>query len=440
VPLNPSYSVDEMAYVLDDASPVLVVTDRATGGERLEELRRAGGCLVLEDLTLPTGKAPRRVGVSGDDPAIILYTSGTTAFPKGVVLMHRNLVANPWSMVKALGIDRPVQYSVMPFYHGHAVGFGMMTCLLSSGHLVMTDRMDPFAWARVIATEAVTVTSMVPSMLQVLVRTRVTQAAVPTLRWVFVSAAPLPSQLARQFEEQSGLRLAHAWGLSEFTNFATVLPADAAEPVRSAMLFGREIPCVGYPLDGSDVSVVRLDGSQADPGELGELRVTGPSTSLGYHRKPDETGKAFRDGWLYSGDEGYYLVEAGTRCFFVTDRIKDLIIGSGEKVSPTAVEATIVAALPELAGRIVSVGYPHQTYGEEVGLVVDIAEIAGTEDRLLKVMRDMPVRCRPKVVLWGPDVIPRTHTGKTQRRMLVKRFAAYRDRSAAGIVAPLPAS
>jgi AMP-binding enzyme len=78
VPLNPSYSVDEMAYVLDDASPVLVVTDRATGGERLEELRRAGGCLVLEDLRLPTGKAPRRVGVSGDDPAIILYTSGTT--------------------------------------------------------------------------------------------------------------------------------------------------------------------------------------------------------------------------------------------------------------------------------------------------------------------------------------------------------------------------
>jgi hypothetical protein len=166
----------------------------------------------------------------------------------------------------------------------------------------------------------VTVTSMVPSMLHVLVRTRVTQAAVPTLRWVFVSAAPLPSQLARQFEEQSGLRLAHAWGLSEFTNFATVLPADAAEPVRSAMLFGREIPCVGYPLDGSDVSVVRLDGSQADPGELGELRVTGPSMSLGYHRKPDETGKAFRDGWLYSGDEGYYLVEAGTRYFFVTDR------------------------------------------------------------------------------------------------------------------------
>jgi fatty-acyl-CoA synthase len=121
----------------------------------------------------------------------------------------------------------------MPFYHGHAVGFGMMTCLLSSGHLVMTDRMDPFAWARVIATEAVTVTSMVPSMLQVLVRTRVTQATVPTLRWVFVSAAPLPSQLARQFEEQSGLRLAHAWGLSEFTNFATVLPADAAGPVCS---------------------------------------------------------------------------------------------------------------------------------------------------------------------------------------------------------------
>lgn len=438
VPLNPSYSAAEMAYVLGDANPVLVVTDRQTGEERLTELRHGRRVRLLEELTLTSGSTPAPVVVNGENPAIILYTSGTTAFPKGVVQLHRNLVANAWSMVKALGIDHPVQYSVMPFYHAHAVGFGMMTCLLSSGHLVMTDRMDPFSWARVIATEGVTVTSMVPSMLQVLVRTRVTKEAVPTLRWVFVSAAPLPSALARQFEEQSGLRLAHAWGLSEFTNFATVLPADADEPVRSAMMFDRETPCVGYPLDGADVSVVRPDGSEADPGELGELRITGPSLSLGYHRKPDETAKAFKDGWLYSGDEGYYLAEEGTKYFFVTDRIKDLIIRSGEKISPTAVELTVLEELPELVGRIVAVGYPHEIYGEEVGLVVDTADIAECEERLMKVVQNMPVRSRPKVVLWGADVIPRTHTGKTQRRMLVPHFAEYRERSATGVVAPLP--
>ncbi|GLW52015.1 class I adenylate-forming enzyme family protein [Kitasatospora phosalacinea] len=442
VPLNPAYSVAEMEYVLGDANPVLVLTDRETGLERGDELRRGRRVRLLEDVApegvAPApGGAPRPVAVNGDNPAIILYTSGTTAFPKGVVQMHRNLVANAWSMVKALGIDHPVQYSVMPFYHAHAVGFGMMTCLLSSGHLVMTDRMDPFSWAGVVAGERVTVTSMVPSMLQLLLRTRVTRAAVPDLKWIFVSAAPLPSALAREFEEQSGLRLAHAWGLSEYTNFATILPATDPDPVRSAMMFDRDTPCVGYPLDGARVSVVRPDGTEADPGELGELRITGPSLSLGYHRKPDETAKAFRDGWLHSGDEGYYLAEGGRKYFFVTDRIKDLIIRSGDKVSPTAVESAILAELPELAGRVVAVGYPHQTYGEEVGLVVDTEDMAGVQDRLMKTVQDLPVRNRPKVVLWGQDVIPRTHTGKTQRRMLVPHFAAYRDRSAAGTVAPL---
>lgn len=437
VPLNPGYSAAEMDYVLGDANPVLVVTDRETGQDRLEELQRGRRVRLLEDVSPTPGSSPRPVAVNGDNPAIILYTSGTTAFPKGVVQMHRNLAANAWSMVKALGIDHPVQYSVMPFYHAHAVGFGMMTCLLSSGHLVMTDRMDPFSWARVVAAENVTITSMVPSMLQLLLRTRVTAAAVPTLKWIFVSAAPLPSALAREFEAQSGLRLAHAWGLSEYTNFATILPATDADPVRSAMMFDRETPCVGYPLDGVQVSAVRPDGSETEPGELGELRITGPSLSLGYHRKPEETAKAFRDGWLYSGDEGYYLAEGGRKYFFVTDRIKDLIIRSGDKISPTAVESAVLAQLPELAGRVVAVGYPHQTYGEEVGLVVDTDDISTVQERLMKAVQEMPVRTRPKVVLWGPDVIPRTHTGKTQRRMLVPHFAAYRDRSAAATVAPL---
>lgn len=433
VPLNPSYSKAEMRHVLSETEPVLVLTDQPTGGERVAEL--GDRAVLLEEVRLERGARPSGAGVEPDDPAIILYTSGTTAFPKGVVQMHRNVIANAWSMVKALGIDHPVQYSVMPFYHAHAVGFGMMTCLLSSGHLVVAERMDPLVWSRVVAAERVTVTSMVPSMLQLLVRARLEREAVPTLDWIFVSAAPLPSALAERFEEQSGLRIAHAWGLSEFSNFATVLPPGVDASVRTPLMFGHDTPCVGRPLNGVGVEVVRADGSEAEPGELGELRVRGPSRTKGYYRQPEATASVFRGDWVYSGDQGYYEVVDGVKHFFITGRIKDIIIRSGENVSPVAIEALVEAELPELAGRIVVLGYPHEVYGEEVGMVVEVDEIGELEERIRAALRRIPVRIRPKVVLWGEDVIPRTHTGKTQRRMLVRHFEPHSGPAATGTFA-----
>lgn len=440
VPLNPSYSAQELRYVLEDAAPVLVVTDTATGAERVGEIAAVSPVRVLEQITLGTGTPPVASTVGRDDPAIILYTSGTTSFPKGVVQTHGNLVANAWSMLKEFGIDRPVQYSVMPFYHAHAVGFGMMTCLLGSGHLVVTDRMNPLVWARVISAEGVTLTSMVPSMLQVLLRMRVTAEALPTLAFVFVSAAPLPSLVAQQFERESGIRIAHAWGLSEFTNFATAIAVDVDPSVREPLLFGRSTPCVGSALSGVDVRVVRADGSPADPEELGELQVAGPSLTLGYHGNPEATELVFRDGWLSTGDEGYYVRVDGTSYFFVTDRIKDIIIRSGEKISPAAVESLIVAELPHLAGKVVALGYANQTYGEEVGLVVDCPDIDVEREALMALVQTIPVRMRPKVVLWGDEIIPRTHTGKTQRRMLVHHFAPYERTGGSGTLARITAT
>lgn len=440
VPLNPRYSPAERGHVLAETEPTVLVTDRETAelnGADEDELGLE--VIWVDEVELDPAAGPAGVELAADAPALILYTSGTTAFPKGVVHLHRNLVANAWSMVRALGIEKPVQYSVMPFYHSHAVGFGLMTCLLSSGHLVMTDRMDPLSWPAVIAEERVTVTSMVPTMLALIHRRRLRRDDVPTLRFVFVSAAPLPSALARQFEESSGLPLVHAWGLSEFTNFATALPPEIDGEMRDDLMFGHETPCVGRALGGVEVEVVREDGSRAEPGELGELRVRGPSMSGGYFRQPDATAAAFRDGWLYSGDLGYFLEVEGSRYFFIAGRLKDVIIRGGENISPGTVEAAIEGRCPQLAGSIIALGYPHDVYGEEIGLVVETDDGAALEGALGPVLNDVPVRLRPKVVLWGPGCVPRTHTGKTQRRMLVDHFAPYRAGAGAGSFVPVEA-
>lgn len=433
VPLNPGYSPAEMGFVIGDADPVIVLSDELTWRDRFEAACTGRALRLVEQVVLPAGSRPQPVDLSAQNPAIILYTSGTTSFPKGVVQTHGNLIVNAWSVIKTLEMDKPVQYSIMPFYHAHAVGFGMMTCLLSVGHLVMTTRLDPSAWPQVIARERVTVTSMVPSLLQVLAGAGVAKSDVPSLRWLFVSAAPLPSALARRFEEQSGLRIAHGWGLSEFTNWATILPAEMDPDIREAMMFGQPVPCVGYQVDGAEVEVVRPDGGLTEPGELGELRLRGPSLTQGYFGNPEASANAFRDGWLYSGDEGYFLYESGRKYFFVTDRIKDIIIRGGDKVSPAAVEAALLTDLPELAGRLVALGYPHHAYGEEVGLVVELADLEPFRDRLAKAVAALPVRTRPKVILWGADVVPRTHSGKTKRRMLVPHFEQYGRRGDAGV-------
>jgi len=431
VPLNPSYSQDEMAFVLTDSGAIGVLTDKPTGEARSGEFSKLGFCLFIEDERPAAVDHSHCIAIDRADPAITLYTSGTTSFPKGVVQTHGNLIANANSMVKEFGIREPNQYSVMPFYHAHAVGFGMMTCLLSGGHLIVTDKMDASAWPKVIQKERVTVTSMVPNLLNMLVLTKVTHYDVPTLGFVFVSAAPLPTVLADRFEKQSGIRVAHAWGLSEFTNFATALPADTETVLRTELMFGHETPCVGRPLAGVEVQVRRTDGTEADPSERGELWVRGPSLTLGYHNNSEATAAAIQDGWLRSGDEGYYVTHADIKYFFISDRIKDVIIRSGEKISPAAVEAIIAKRLPDFANRIVVVGYPHTIYGEEIGLVIEGSEADSPVELLAEILKGIPVRSRPKVVLCGDSLIARTHTGKIQRRMLKPLFASFENKSPA---------
>jgi acyl-CoA synthetase (AMP-forming)/AMP-acid ligase II len=368
---------------------------------------------------------PPKFDLAPDHPAIILYTSGTTAFPKGVVQSHGNLIANAWSMVKALCIDTPVQYSVMPFYHSHAVGFGMMTCLLSRGHLIVADKMNPAAWKKVVRSEGVTISSMVPNLLRVLLRSGIHRSEVPSLKQLFVSAAPLPRDLAHEFEHTSGIKIAHAWGLSEFTNFATCLSPHLEELSREHLMYGYDTPCVGKSLDGVDVQVAEKDGTEASEGALGELRVRGPSRMLGYDQNPQATQQTIRDGWLYSGDEGFYVREGSDKYFFITDRIKDVVSRAGEKVSPTAVEVEIAKAIPQLSGAIVALGFPHDLYGEEIGLVVQVENFEKIQVALENAIGALPTRIRPKIVLHGEAIIPRTHTGKVQRRLLVPLFKHY---------------
>jgi acyl-CoA synthetase (AMP-forming)/AMP-acid ligase II len=438
VPLNPTTPPADWDYILAHSEARLVFGAR----ELLDRLiKRPDVVCPFEDETAPADgvaapvAAPLAAGRSlANQMAIVLYTSGTTGNPKGVALGQGSLLANAWSMAVNFRFQQETQLAVLPLYHAHALGFGLMTTLATGGHLVFMERFDPFAWGEVLRVESVTLTSVVPTLLQPLLQIGVRAEKVPTLRAVLVSSAPLTASLARDFEEKTKLRLLQGWGLSEYTNFACCLPADLSEEHRRRLLYGGELTSIGSPLPGTEVKVVDPDGSTLAAEQRGELCVRGHSTMLSYFRDEGATAATLgADGWLRTGDEGFFHPAASDQApaFFITGRIKETIIRDGDKFSPLAIERRILTDLPEMEGRLVALGFPHDVHGEEIGLYIELSvanEELGDELRagLTKVVSEMPLDARPKVVLYGTTPIPRTHTGKIQRRKLHAAFAPFR--------------
>src|SRR5437762_594350 len=225
VPLNPAASAEDWTYVLRHAGArgLCVTRDLA---DRLPAVARPAFMLHVEDAFAVVDSAPPAPEELAEQLGVVLYTSGTTGNPKGVALRQRNLLANGWSMARNFRLDATTQLAVLPLYHAHALGFGLMTALTTGGHLVFTERLEPFTWSQVIRTEAVEVSSVVPALLPMLLAAGVTRDKVPSLRHLMVSSAPLAVEVAREFEKRVGVPLIQGWGLSEYTNFACCVSPD----------------------------------------------------------------------------------------------------------------------------------------------------------------------------------------------------------------------
>jgi long-chain acyl-CoA synthetase len=429
VPLNPGAPPDDWSYVIEHAEAKLLITD----GELALRLNPLAIPVVRVEEVATPGVGDRGSAGGSDDLAIVLYTSGTTGHPKGVALTQGNVLANGWSMARRFGLggrppERDTQLAVLPLFHAHAFGFGLMSALTSGSHLVLAERFDPFAWPEIIQRERVTVTSVVPTLLAPLLESRLDAGKVAGLRCLLVSSAPLAPATARTFEETTGIRLMHGWGLSEYTNFACCLSPALADDQRRALLADGELASIGSPLEDTEVKVIDASGHTLGPEQRGELCVRGPSRMRGYFRDDAATRAAIdAQGWLHTGDEGFF--RAGPPpVFFVSGRLKEVIIRGGEKVSPLAVERKIFVHVPELEGRLVVLGFPHATHGEEVGAYVEGPVLDETvRQALIAALDTLSLDLRPKVVLHGTTAIPRTHTGKIQRRKLQPLFARFRE-------------
>ncbi|MGO4328113.1 long-chain fatty acid--CoA ligase [Cupriavidus sp. 2TAF22] len=377
-PVNIRWSVPEMAYSLDDCDTrILIVDDHHL---HLVDAIRAASRSVSVVIHAGDGEAPAGMlsfegliaasepvadaGRGGADLASVMYTGGTTGFPKGVMQTHLNL----WSSgMQRLAEAPPVRDAAVlhagPFFHVASLGRAIVQWLAGETHAVIPS-FDAADVLRAIREDGVAEIALVPTMIQATLShpdfaitdfsrvRRLTYGASP------ISAALLEEVMARL----PGVELSQSYGLTEACpGVSSNPPANHSEAGRQSGLFrsvGRGGPAVL-------VKIVDEAGNEVPRGTVGEIIVFGPNIMAGYWNKPEETAKALRNGWLHTGDGGY-MDEQGY--LFIVDRIKDMIVSGGENVYSAEVE-NVIARHPAVAACAV-IGVPHEKWGEAVHAVV----------------------------------------------------------------------
>lgn len=421
-PLNVMLTPDEVGSVLADAEAkvavvhpgllptVLAVRDRLAGLEHIlvtGDRRTPRGTRSYEKALRAAGDPPA-VDVVERDLALLAYTAGTTANPKGAVLTHGNLLANldQMSEVPALAeAESDVVLLVLPLFHIYALNVVLGITMREGATAILVDRFDPAATLALVGRERVTVLFGAPPMF-----TAWLQAAegrdvdLSSVRIAVSGAAPLPGRVLEAFRDRFGITIWEGYGLTE------------TAPAVTTNALGEEAKAdsIGLVLPGVEVRLVDEHGDDVEEGDPGELVVRGPNVFAGYWRKPVETEAAFRDGWFRTGDVAYRDDDG---YLFIVDRSKDLIIVSGFNVFPKEVE-DVVAAHPKVAECAV-IGVPDERTGEAVqALVVLRPGETATEEEILEHCRRSLARFKCPRRVEFVEALPHHVTGKVARRLL----------------------
>jgi acyl-CoA synthetase (AMP-forming)/AMP-acid ligase II len=417
-PLNPGYKEEEFAFYLEDtnAKVLLLPPDGA------EEARKAAGDkyrvieVHMDDAGtvslagLPSGGPYAAPSV--DDVALILHTSGSTGRPKRVPLSHKNLAISANNVAASYALSpSDVALCVMPLFHVHGLVASTLGTLVSGGTLVVPSKFNPLSFWRIARDTGATWYSAVPTIHQLLLARVEPGAPRPEgaakLRFIRSCSASLPPQVMHDLEAAFGAPVLEAYGMTEAAHQMASNPLPPGE---------RKPGSVG-PGTNVGISIRDANGKVLPTGERGEVCIFGPNVITGYENNPDANATAFFDGWFRTGDQGYvdeqgYLTLSG--------RLKEMINRGGEKISPREIDEVLLAH--PAVKEAVCFGVPHKMWGEEVAAAVTLKD-AATEAELLAFCKDQLAEFKRPKQIHITEAIPRTATGKIQRRVVAAAFA-----------------
>jgi malonyl-CoA/methylmalonyl-CoA synthetase len=410
LPLNPRFTREELRYFLTDSGARVVIVG-AQQRALVEELvnSKDGSTVVLDEMLLePPVAGFRAPSMRTDDPCLILYSSGTTGWPKGVV--HTN--ANVGSSLAALAAcwrmnPDDVVVNALPLFHIHGLAFATHLTWLTGGCLLVEDAFEPAATMRAISCGTVFM-AVPPMYYKLLAEPGFAEAAKAwnNVRLFTCGSAPIRPEVLPELESILHRPVINRYGMSE-AFVITGLPLDGPWPNGS----------VGLPLDGVELRVLRDDGGPAAADEAGAVQIRGPNLFSRYWNKPEATAAAFQGGWFETGDLG----RRDARGFLtLVGRKHDLIIVSGYNVYPQVVER-VIGECPGVAECAV-LGLPDEKRGESVAVVVVRQDQGLDEAAILAWCRERLVHYQqPRRILFV-DALPRNSLGKVLRRELVERF------------------
>jgi len=427
VPVNPIYQLDEIAYIfnngdvqaviaLDTLLPMLdegkdlfpkvdkyIVCETKNGDQSLSsELR--GKLYMFSELLEADGElAP--VEINEEDTAIILYTSGTTGYPKGAELSHSNLYANARDVSHFMGYKADERViATLPLFHVFALTVVANAPLFVGGTVLIAPRFSPGEIFQLARTQKASVFAGVPTMYNFMYQyAEGTAEDFATVRLAISGGAPLPAQVLHNFEGKFHVPISEGYGLSEASPVTCFNPQNRV----------RKVGSIGTSITNVENKIVDDNGNELPPNEVGELIVRGPNVMKGYYKNVGETVKAIRDGWLYTGDlakmdeEGY---------FYIVDRKKDMIIVGGFKVYPREVEEVLYQHEAILEAAVV--GIPDENFGEAVCAYVVLKDSVTSEDELKEFCTEHLAKYKVPTEVRIVSSLPKNSTGKILRRNL----------------------
>ncbi|GAB6907836.1 AMP-dependent synthetase and ligase [Desulfosarcina cetonica] len=415
VSVNPMLKSGELKYILNDSGSVLLCTvNELLPNVKMDDYTDLKQVLVCEgdaqgnptiaewiqegSESLPTYNPDR------DEVAVILYTSGTTGFPKGAMLTHGNVVSNSFSAAHHAGYtpeDRTALF--LPIFHVFGQNFIMNGTFNTCSTLVMFRRFVPDAVLQSITENKVTMFFAVPTIFINLLNMDLSGYDLSSIRYDFSAAATLPQEIFLRWKERFERPIHEGYGLTESSPFACYNHN-----------YHHKFGSIGTPVENVEIKIKDEFDDEVSTGEWGEICIKGPGVMKGYWNRPDETAHTLRNGWLHSGDIGK-MDEDGY--VFIVDRVKDMINAAGFKIWPAEVEQYLYRhpAVKELAVY----GIPHAEKGEAVcaSIVLKDGKEATPEEIIAYCRENMAAYKVPSRVLIVEE-LPKSATGKILKREL----------------------
>ncbi len=417
VSLNALLRTEEIRFILQDCGAGVLFTTAALLPEAaplrgsVDTLRHvilcegeAAGERTLAELTADASPEFAAREMERDDPAAILYTSGTTGKQKGAVLSHGNVISNAHATRHCAGSRPGDRHALfLPLFHCFGQNFILNAALASGGTVLLHRRFDPERTPMALREESATHLYAVPTIYIHLLNAGLGPADLPDVRYSFSAAATLPVEIARRWQAAFGMAVHEGYGLTETSPFAAYNHEFAHRP-----------GSVGTPIENVEMRVEAPDGRVLPDGEWGEICIRGPNVMLGYFNRPHDSAQALRGGWFHSGDVGYRDADG---FFFLVDRVKDMINAAGFKVWPREVEEVLY--LHPAVKECAVVGLPDDVKGEMVAAFVVCQPGAGADGAEIEAF------CRARMAAYKVprrielvDAIPKSPTGKILKRIL----------------------